>query len=209
VLITPDPKDPDYYRASGRDLLRALAPHNIGSVDRAPGGVAFHREFADEVRAALTTAGYQIIDGTPRTGPATPTPPRGHTSWNHAHYVADEDNLTILLPTKDGRWAWPTPDKYGRYRITTGHWVDESPTCPRCNPDHAPLAAVHRGGIIDQVRADMRRIQQRSAAVTSSDPLAGLTPQQRAARLSSDFRHANPGLFTPSVDPDSAPEATR
>ena len=139
VLITPDPKHPDWYRATGRDLLAHT--HRIGSVEtNRGGGISYHKDFAEEVRAALLAAGYRITDAQPRTDPATPAPARGHTNFNHRVYVSDQDNLTILPNDTPG-----------------GHWTDESASCPRCNPDHQAAAAEHRARMIAQTRADLAR----------------------------------------------------
>jgi hypothetical protein len=115
ALITPDPTHHGWWTATGRDLLTHT--HRIGSVETVrTGGITYHDEFAADVRAALTTAGYQIIDTKPRG--ATKTPPRATQTWNHLLYVSDEDDLTVLPADTPG-----------------GHWQDESDTCPRCNPD--------------------------------------------------------------------------
>lgn len=154
VLITPDPKHPGWWIATGRDLLAHT--HRIGSVEKNhTGGIAFHDDFAGEVRAALITAGYRIIDARPRD--TTPTPPHGRPGYNHLVYVSDADNLTILPADTPG-----------------GHWQDESATCPRCNPDHAAAASEHRRRIITQVTRDLHR-----AGALPADVIALHTPETR------------------------------
>ena len=124
VLITPDPKHPGWWIASGRDVLQHV--HRIGSVEtqRGTGGVAFHQDFADEVRTALTTAGYRITDTEARTEANTRGPSRHVAGFDHMRYVCDADDLTVLPDNAPG-----------------GHWQDESDTCPRCNPLHTDTTA--------------------------------------------------------------------
>jgi hypothetical protein len=138
VIITPPGSGDRYWRADGRRLLDHININQITSVNRTPGGIEFHDEFAAEVRAAIIAAGYTLIDAKPRD--TTPTPRRGQPGHNHIHYVSDADDVTILPPDSPG-----------------GHWQDESVTCPRCNPDHAAAAGEHRRRIIAQVTRDLHR----------------------------------------------------
>ena len=89
VLITPDPEHSEWFIASGRELLTHT--HMIASVGRHRAGIVFRAEFADEVRAAISTAGFRIVDGQPRVEAGTPTPPHPPRGYTHRVYVADGD----------------------------------------------------------------------------------------------------------------------
>lgn len=155
VVIRADRTHPDWCTAEGRNLLAATAA--VLSVERTPSGIAFHRDFRDEIISALDRAGYQIIEDKRPTATPTPAPAR-HGSWDHMRYVSDDNDL-ILLP----------PDTPG------GHWRDESSECRRCNPAHDPTPAIAEAK--HAVAETLAAMRARSAQLSNPEHTSNRPPE--------------------------------